>query len=143
MNASESFYPDGSPDSTITSGVSATKIDDENGGLVVLGYIRQHLLMTLTEVRYAKERLAYFAQQQGFRLGSVYVEQIETWPTAFEALLADAMRDSVRGVLVPSMLHFAVLGSPATIKGHFEHLTGTRVFAVPEMVSYRAGVAAS
>lgn len=143
MTSSDSFYPDGSRDSTITSGVSATTTDESERGSVVLGYIRQHLLMTQTEVRYAKERLSYFAETQGFTLGGVYVEQIETWPMAFELLVAHAMRKGVGGVLLPSMLHFAVLGPPKSVKEHFEHVTGTRVYAVPELVSYRAGVAAS
>jgi hypothetical protein len=143
VNASGSFYPDGSGDSTITSGVSATTTASENDALVVLGYMRQHLLMTQTEARYAQERLAYFARVEDFALGTVYVEQIETWPAAFEALVADAMHDSVSGVLLPSMLHFSVLGPPPMIQRHFERLTQTRVFAVPEVVSYRAGVAAS
>ncbi|QNE19697.1 hypothetical protein F1D05_19435 [Kribbella qitaiheensis] len=143
MNDSDSFYPDGSGDSTITSGVSETTTADERDGLVVIGYMRQHLLMTQTEARYAKERLAYFARVEGFTLGTLYVEQIETWPAAFEALVADAMQDSVSAVLLPSMLHFSVLGPPPMIKRHFERLTKTRVLAVPEVVSYRAGVTAS
>lgn len=144
MSASGSFYPDGSGDSTITSGASATMtIDDKSGGLAVLGYMRQHLLMTQTEARDAKERLAYFARMEGFTLQAVYVEHLETWPTAFEALVADAMQDSVSRVLLPSMLHFAVLGPPAMIRQHFERITRTQVLAVPEVVSYRAGVAAS
>lgn len=142
MSASDSFYPDGSRDSTITSGVSGTRRAD-NGGPVVIGYIRQHLLMTQTEVRYAKEQLAYFADEQSLMLGEVYVEEIETWPAAFEALIEDAMRDDVGGVLLPSMLHFAVLGTSAKVKKHFEYLTGARVYAVAELVSYRTGVAAS
>lgn len=108
-----------------------------------LGYLRKHLLMTETEVRYAKERLAYFAQEEGLQLDKVYVEKVETWPAAFEALVGAAVSDEVSAVLLPSMLHFAVLGPPAAIKQHFECITSTRVLAVPEVVSYRPGEAAS
>jgi hypothetical protein len=94
-------------------------------------------------VGYAKDRLAYFAQVEGFQLDKVYVEEVETWPAAFEALVEEAVSDGLSAVLIPSMLHFAVLGPPADIKKHFEHVTRTRVLTVPELVSYRPGEAAS
>jgi hypothetical protein len=99
--------------------------------------------MTEVEVCDAKERLAYFAERNGLQLDHVFVEELETWPTAFEALVEAALSDDLSVVLVPSMLHFAVLGPPPNIKQHFEHITRTRVIAVPELVSYRPGDAAS
>jgi hypothetical protein len=143
MLASEPGSPSGGSDSTTASGVGETKDHEDDDGLVVLGYIRKHLLMTETEVRYAKERLAYFARLEGFTLGTTYVEDIETWPAAFEALIEAAVEDTVSGVLLLSMLHFAVLGPPAEIKQHFEHITRTRLLTAPETVSYRPGEAVS
>jgi hypothetical protein len=140
--ASESGYPLSGSDSTTASAVGGKKAHD--AGLPrALGYLRKHLLMTETEVRYAEERLAYFARVEGFQLDKVYVEEVETWPAAFEALVEAAVSDELSAVLLPSMLHFAVLGPPANIKQHFEHLTRTRVLAVSELVSYRPGEAAS
>lgn len=94
---------------------------------LVLGYLRKHLLMTEDELDDIRERLAYFAREEGFAMGTVYVEEIETSPAAFEALVNAANSYEISAVVLPSMLHFAVLGAPASIKEHFEHLTGARV----------------
>jgi hypothetical protein len=117
------------------------KTDDEAPACP--GYLRKHLLMTGAEVRDAKERLAYLAGVEGFKLDEVYIEEIETWPAAFERLVDAAASDELNAVLLPSMLHFAVLGPHADIKRYFEHLTRTRVLAVSELVSYRSGEATS
>ncbi|MFC5260931.1 hypothetical protein ACFPJ1_02320 [Kribbella qitaiheensis] len=94
---------------------------------LLLGYIRRHLLMTDAELDDAEERLGLFAEIEGFTLGSVYVEHLETIPAAFEALVEAVNRYEVTAVVVPSMLHFALLSAPAAIKDRFEHITGARV----------------
>ena len=94
---------------------------------LLLGYIRRHLLMTDAELDDAKERLGLFAEIEGFTLGTVYVEHLETTPAAFEALVEAVDRYEVTAVVVPSMLHFALLTAPAAIKDRFEHTTGARV----------------
>ena len=94
---------------------------------LLLGYIRRHLLMTDAELDDAKERLGLFAEIEGFTLGTVYVEHLETTPAAFEALVEAVNRYEVTAVVVPSMLHFALLSAPAAIKDRFEHITGARV----------------
>jgi len=83
--------------------------------------------MSDVEVVDAMERLAYFAVTEGFDLGTVFIEEVHTSPAAFEALIAAVDRYEVTAVVLPSMLHFAVLGAPVSIKTHFEHLTGARV----------------
>jgi hypothetical protein len=55
------------------------------------------------------------------------VEHLETSPAAFEALVEAVNRYEVAAVVVPSMLHFALLSAPAAIKDRFEHMTGARV----------------
>jgi hypothetical protein len=94
---------------------------------LLLGYIRRHLLMTDIELDDTKERLAYFAKVEGFTLGTVYVEQLETAPAAFEALVDAVNRYEVTAVVVPTMLHLAILSAPAAIKDRFEHATGARI----------------
>jgi hypothetical protein len=94
---------------------------------LLLGYIRRHLLTTDAELDEAKERLGLFAEIEGFTLGTVYVEHLETTPAAFEALVEAVDRYEVTAVVVPSMLHFALLSAPAAIKDRFEHITGARV----------------
>jgi hypothetical protein len=94
---------------------------------LLLGYIRRHLLMTDTELDDARERLGFFAEIEGFTLGTVYVEHLETSPAAFEALVEAVNRYEVAAVVAPSMLHFALLSAPAAIKDRFEHMTGARI----------------
>lgn len=126
----------------MSSGAGETN-EREAAGRAALGYLRKHLLMTDTEVMYAKERLAYFAELEGLELGTVYVEEIESWPRAFEALVHAAVKESVTAVVVPSMLHFAVIGPATTVKDHFEYTTRTRVLSASDIVSYEPGTAAS
>jgi hypothetical protein len=105
----------------------AQTLDVDHIRPLLLGYIRRHLLMTDTELDETKQRLRLFAEIEGFTLGTVYVEHLETCPAAFEALVEAVNRYEVTAVVVPSMLHFALLSAPAAIKDRFEHLTGARV----------------
>jgi hypothetical protein len=95
---------------------------------LVLGYIRQHLLMTEDELVGVKERLAYYATAEGFTMGTVFVEQRESTPAAFEALVQAIGHHQATAVVLPSMLHFAVLGAPLAVKLTFERATGAQVF---------------
>ncbi|MEV5967785.1 hypothetical protein AB0L70_38825 [Kribbella sp. NPDC051952] len=110
---------------------------------LALGYMRRHLLVVDSEVHRTKERLGHFAQASGLRLGGVYVEVIETWPAAFEMLLQAALVEKPRALIVPSVIHLAALGAPVSIKQHIERLTGARVLAASDVVSYLPGAAAS
>jgi nucleoside permease NupC len=83
--------------------------------------------MSDTELAYMKERLANFAELEGFTLRNIYVEQVETAPAAFEALIEAANRYEVTAVVIPGMAHFSVLGAPASMKNKLEHHTGARV----------------
>lgn len=94
---------------------------------LLLGYLRKHLLMSDDELDDAKERLEHFAQVEGFAMGTIYVEEVDSAPAAFEALVEAVNRYEVTAVVLPSMLHFAVLSAPAAIKDHFERATGARV----------------
>lgn len=95
---------------------------------LVFGYVRQHLLRTADELVDIKERLAFFAAAEGFAMGTVFVEQRESSPAAFEALVQAIEHDQAAAVVLPSMLHFAVLGAPLAVKLTFERATGAQVF---------------
>jgi len=94
---------------------------------LVLGYVRQHLLMTEDELDDVTSRLAYFASVEGFTTGTVFVEQCESTPAAFEALVQAICRHQATAVVLPSMLHFAVLGPPLAVRLTFERATGAQV----------------
>ncbi|NEA32017.1 hypothetical protein [Streptomyces sp. SID13031] len=95
---------------------------------LVLGYIRQHLLMTEDELVGVKARLVDYAFAEGFTMGTVFIEQRESTPAAFEALVQAISQDQASAVVLPSMLHFAVLGAPLAVKLTFERATGAQVF---------------
>ncbi|MGC4943650.1 hypothetical protein [Kribbella sp. DT2] len=57
----------------------------------------------------------------------MFVEEIETSPAAFEALIAAVEQLGASRVVLPSPLHFAVLGPPGAVRYHFERLTGAQV----------------
>lgn len=119
----------GAPEQRIpaTTGRGTTMTEVDHTRPLLLGYLRMHLLMTDNELADTKERLAYFAAVEGFTLGTVYVEQVDTAPAAFEALIESVNRYEVTAVVIPSMLHFAMLSSPAATKDHFDKTTGARV----------------
>jgi hypothetical protein len=94
---------------------------------LLLGYIREHFLMTAAELAQTKAQLVTFARAEGFTLHAIYVERIETAPAAFGALVEAVQRYHATAVVLPNLHHMTMLGAPTSIKGHFEHLTGARV----------------
>lgn len=105
--------------------------------------MRKHLLMFESEVSRAKERLTYFADTSGYELAAIFIEEIETSPAAFERLVQAVAQDKVEIVLLPSILHFAVLGDPNNIRQHFEAATGAHIITTLDLVSYEPGEATS
>jgi hypothetical protein len=101
-------------------------------------YLCEELLVCRSEVNRTKERLARFAASSNLELAAVFVGQDTRSTAAFGRLLEAVLRDQVKVVLVPSVLHLMVLGSPRRIKKYFEAATEARVItmsdglAVPE-----------
>lgn len=93
----------------------------------LLGYVRRDLLVIDGQVNLIEREMATFAKARAFSMGFTYVEKPRTWPAAFEALLESVTRHEVTAVVLPSMLHFAVLGAPLNIRDMFERATGARV----------------
>lgn len=94
---------------------------------LLLGYILKHLLMTDGELADTKVQLEQYAQVEGFAMGTIYTEETETTPAAFEALIAAVNRYEVTTVVIPSRLHFAALAVTHDVKDTFERATGARV----------------
>lgn len=110
-----------------------------NGGTVtdpprplLLGYLSRHLLISDADFAMTLDQLDHFAKSQDYALAAVYVEQAETAPAAFEALVDAVNRGEVGAVVLPSILHFAVLGAPTRFKAYFEHATGARVLVATQ-----------
>jgi citrate lyase beta subunit len=94
---------------------------------LLLGYVLRPLLLTDDELVATRERLERFAAEEGFAMGTIYVEVAATTPAAFEALVEAVNRYDVTAVVVPSLLHFAALSAVKNIKDTFERATGARV----------------
>lgn len=97
---------------------------------LLLGYVRRDLLVTDGQVNQLEREMAKFAQTEGFSMGFTYVEKPGTWPAAFEALVESVTRYDITAVVLPSLLHFAVLDAPHDIKDMFERATGARVMVL-------------
>lgn len=84
------------------------------------GYIRKHFLMTEVELARARHLIVDTARRHGVRLAALHVEEIETSPEAFHDLLAAAMRDEQRTIIVPDIHHFEVVGEPMSVIARLE-----------------------
>ncbi|MGC4942335.1 hypothetical protein [Kribbella sp. DT2] len=94
---------------------------------LLLGYILKHLLMTDGELADLKDQLEEFAKVEGFSMGTIYTEETDTTPAAFEALIEAVNRYDVTTVVIPSRLHFDALAVTHDVRNTFERATGARV----------------
>lgn len=94
---------------------------------LLLGYVLKHLLMTDGELADIRAQLEEFARVEGFAIGTIYTEETETTPAAFEALIEAVNRYEVTTVVIPSRLHFDALAITHEVKDTFERATGARV----------------
>jgi hypothetical protein len=94
---------------------------------LLLGYILKHLLMTDGELADLKDQLEEFAEVEGFAMGTIYTEETDMMPAAFEALIEAVNRYDVTTVIIPSRLHFDALAVAHDVRNTFERATGARV----------------
>lgn len=97
---------------------------------MVLGYIREHVLMTPAEVARVRGELETFARTEGYALGTVFVERLDRSPAAFHALVAALGRVDRPAVVIPAVRHLAAVDGVRNLKQHLEQRTGARVFVV-------------
>jgi hypothetical protein len=112
---------------------------------LLLGYVRQQLVASDRRMDETIQRLRCIADRQGFILGTVFVEPPDANLVAFGALVEAVERHRALAVVLPNLLHFALLWPPSTIRSQFEHLTGARVLLATECSApiRRAGVLVS
>ena len=94
-------------------------------------YVCGPLLICQPQISRTRERLTAYAADAGLELAAVFVEEDWLCLSAFERLFQATVRDQVEVILLPSMLHFTVLGSPRRIKPSFEAVTGARIVTIP------------
>jgi hypothetical protein len=94
---------------------------------LLFGYIRADMLRNRTELPRTEARLAAFAEEEEFSLGTVYVEHGDA-PGAFHALMAEMSREeAARGVVVPDLRHLTVVEQ--LILARHENGARTAIFA--------------
>jgi hypothetical protein len=103
------------------------QFDDDLDRPLLLGYVRRELIATDTQVQEVERRMSLFADIEGFSMGFIFIDQPSIRPTIFESLTEEIRRHGITAVVLPSLLHFAVLGATHDIKGAFERATGARV----------------
>lgn len=108
-------------------GRGALSSDTDYTRPLLLGYILKHLLMTDGELADLKDQLEEFAKVEGFAMGTIYTEETDTTPAAFEALIEAVNRYDVTTVVIPSRLHFDALAVTHDVRNTFERATGARV----------------
>jgi hypothetical protein len=103
--------------------------EDGGGGArgLLHGYIREHLFMTAREHADLVAGFVVFAEREGYNLGKVFTEKVETVPAAFGALVQAVQDDKAAAVAVPSLHHFGVLGHPTALRDDLERSTGVQV----------------
>lgn len=84
---------------------------------MALGYIRETVLTSDTDVADARRALVEFAEREGYALGTVYVEGVERTPVAFQALVASIIREEAVAVAVPGPYPVAMIGAASAIRG--------------------------
>lgn len=94
---------------------------------LALGYIREDRWMSEEELARATCVLSEFADREGYALGTVYIERVERTPAAFEALIASAIGDEARAIVVPGFEHLQLIGSAQELAEHMAKTTGARV----------------
>lgn len=91
------------------------------------GYIREHLFMTASEHADLIAQFIVFARREGFQLGKVFTEKVETVPEAFASLVRAVLDDRAAAVAVPTLHHLAGIGYPIAIRADLERATGVSV----------------
>lgn len=93
---------------------------------LLLGYARRDLYLSGQHIHRVKQEFAAMAKAEGYTMGSVYIEDPDTAPAAFDALVESVNRYDITTVLLPEWRHLALLGDPVAVKQKFERATGAR-----------------
>ncbi|MFD7161109.1 hypothetical protein ACFV9C_41450 [Kribbella sp. NPDC059898] len=93
---------------------------------LLLGYARRDLYLSSRHVQRVKQEFADLAKLEGHTMGTVYVEDPDTSPAAFDALVESVNRYEITTVLLPEWRHLALVGDPMVVKQRFERATGAR-----------------
>ncbi|MET7283276.1 hypothetical protein ABZS29_33925 [Kribbella sp. NPDC005582] len=99
-------------------------------GTLAVGYLRQYPAMTHCELARAKAQIAAAAQECGFVLRHVFVEEMATDPAAFDALIKVARRRKVAAVIVLAHVHLSAVGDGETKLQRLHRETGAHALIV-------------
>jgi hypothetical protein len=72
---------------------------------LALGYVRKYPGLTVRTIDQLRQRLSKCAEANGYRLLEVHIEERQTDPTAFFALIASIAATGAEAVVVPTRAH--------------------------------------
>src|SRR5205809_1094334 len=84
---------------------------------ISFGYINEHFMMGHSELAAMRRRIVACSQAEGCVRAAIYVEHVETSPSAWRALL-EKLADSagLNVVIVPGLHHLASIGHPIEVR---------------------------
>jgi len=94
---------------------------------LMFGYLRVQLLAAGTTREQVTGGFDSYAQVEGYALGAVFVDQPDTAPAGFAALIEAVKRYDAQAVAVPTLEHLAVLGAPPPLRQFVQRATGAQV----------------
>jgi hypothetical protein len=98
---------------------------------LIIGYLNPRPFTSDEEVARLKRELTSYADREGFSLADIYVEQVGSHASAFNALIDAVKRQDVQAVVVPALYHLARFpGLQLAMKELLERETGARVLVV-------------
>lgn len=98
---------------------------------LAFGYLNPRPFTSSDDVAELKRELSAHANREGFSLADIYVEQIDSSASAFNALIEAMKRDEAPAVVVPALYHLARFpGLQLAMKEHLERETGARVLVM-------------
>jgi len=89
---------------------------------IALGYLRKYPGLTMRTIDQLRQRLSTCAEANGYRLLDVHVEERDTDPSAFFALIASIAVTGAEAVVVPTRAH---LGCEQVQHSKITHLRRT------------------
>ncbi len=102
----------------------------------MFGYLRVQRLAADLAPDAITDRFSAFAEEEGYALAGVFVEQAHTVPAGLDGLIEAVKRYDARAVAVPTLEHLAVLGPGPPLVDFVQRTTGAQVLAMdPEPAS--------
>jgi hypothetical protein len=97
---------------------------------LLFGYLRVQLLAAGATPGAISAQFDAYAQTEGYSLGAVFIDQAQTAPAGFDALIEAVKQYDARAIAVPTLDHLAVLGRGKPLVAFVQNATGAQVLSM-------------